>query len=194
MEMKSGNNVIGCDIYYKKTKKNLSEEFNQREIWKTISKNSDNISFLGIGEDKFPFKENSFDYILAYAVIEHVEPQYINTWLREIYRVLKKGGLIFIFKCPQTTSISEQFCRLIGKKNHDILYSKKEIIALFKREKMENIHFKRKDLFPFFIPGNRKLQNIYDKVARDLFQIEYYLCITPLDRFSHNMEFIFKKT
>ncbi|MEA3506327.1 MAG: class I SAM-dependent methyltransferase [Elusimicrobiota bacterium] len=40
--------------------------------------------------EKLPFKDNSFDYVICSEVLEHVE--YLEATLKEISRVLKKGG------------------------------------------------------------------------------------------------------
>lgn len=48
--------------------------------------------------EKIPFKNKSFDIVLMFDVIEHI-PQVEKFLKKEVYRVLKKGG-IFIFQTP----------------------------------------------------------------------------------------------
>lgn len=48
---------------------------------------------LGDGK-KIPFEDKHFDFITCWDVIEHVEKD--EVFLREIYRVLKPGGLLLI--------------------------------------------------------------------------------------------------
>jgi len=49
-----------------------------------------NLQFvLGRGE-QLPFKENAFDYVLSYDVLEHVND--FEHVFQEVYRVLRKGG------------------------------------------------------------------------------------------------------
>lgn len=43
-----------------------------------------------------PFKSNYFDYILILDVLEHISAKNTPKALREIYRVLKKGGTIIV--------------------------------------------------------------------------------------------------
>lgn len=46
---------------------------------------------------KLPFKDNSFDKIVMSEVIEHVDEE--KAVLQEIYRVLKKGGILTLTTC-----------------------------------------------------------------------------------------------
>ena len=48
---------------------------------------------------KLPFKSESFDCVVSFQVIEHIEPKTALTYLSEIKRVLKNGG-IFICSTP----------------------------------------------------------------------------------------------
>lgn len=51
--------------------------------------------FVGVGTDnKLPFADNLFDFVYHQDVIEHVENPY--EFLREQYRVLRKGGAILV--------------------------------------------------------------------------------------------------
>lgn len=57
---------------------------------------------------KIPFKNNSFDLVLSSESIEHVLNP--DTFLKEIYRVLKPGGIILI----TTPNLSSWLNRMIG--------------------------------------------------------------------------------
>lgn len=53
-----------------------------------------NINFKVASADKLPFKDSSFDLILFYETIEHVERP--EQCLKEIRRVLKKNGTLIL--------------------------------------------------------------------------------------------------
>ncbi|MCL5018905.1 MAG: class I SAM-dependent methyltransferase [Patescibacteria group bacterium] len=57
-------------------------------------RNYPKIDFRIASAEKLPFKDNSFDLILFYETIEHVE--HPLECLREIKRVLKKGGVLVL--------------------------------------------------------------------------------------------------
>ncbi|MFA4960232.1 MAG: class I SAM-dependent methyltransferase [Candidatus Pacearchaeota archaeon] len=79
-------NVQGIDVNKDTVSKGEKE---YKEISKKIN------YYDGI---KIPFKNDSFDVILMFDVIEHI-PDVKNFLKKEIYRVLKKGGF-FIFQTP----------------------------------------------------------------------------------------------
>jgi ubiquinone/menaquinone biosynthesis C-methylase UbiE len=54
---------------------------------------------IKVGEQKLPFKDNFFDAITMLAVFEHIEHDRLSFVLKEIKRVLSKGG-IFIITTP----------------------------------------------------------------------------------------------
>src|SRR5437667_1658892 len=53
--------------------------------------NHDSVVYLDATK-RFPFNDNTFDYIMAEHMIEHIEYQAAQVMLRECFRVLKPGG------------------------------------------------------------------------------------------------------
>jgi ubiquinone/menaquinone biosynthesis C-methylase UbiE len=58
--------------------------------------NSKKASFIVAGALKLPFKDNTFDTVVAWEVIEHVPENKENIMFREINRVLKNGGEFYL--------------------------------------------------------------------------------------------------
>ncbi len=58
--------------------------------------------------EKLPFPDESFDFVQAYSVMEHVD--YPDQVFREVHRVLKPGGAFFFFTtsalCPRQAEIT----------------------------------------------------------------------------------------
>ncbi len=49
---------------------------------------------MDITKERYPFEENTFDFAICNAVLEHVEDEHFV--LKEIYRVLKPGGRLYV--------------------------------------------------------------------------------------------------
>lgn len=85
--MTAGIRCEGCDFSDDSVKK-VNDKFNGNPLWggaKTIS-----------GE-KFPYKDNSFDFIICLETIEHVLDKQLDTMLKEFHRILKpETGTLFI--------------------------------------------------------------------------------------------------
>ncbi|RJQ37076.1 class I SAM-dependent methyltransferase [Candidatus Microgenomates bacterium] len=82
---KKGVKVIGCDLSVKAIE-------NLKKYKKDFSLN--NLTFLKCNAEELPLKNESVNYIVANAILEHLpkEEEAINEWKR----VLKKNGKIFI--------------------------------------------------------------------------------------------------
>lgn len=80
--------ITGIDVDLNSTK-NASSKYK-----------SDKLSYKHFNGEKIPFKDNYFDTVVSFQVIEHIQND-VN-YIYEIYRVLKSGG-IFILTTPNRT-------------------------------------------------------------------------------------------
>jgi len=81
--------VVGID---------LSDRFAAAGTVLAREKGVANISFATSDGQALPFGDGAFDTVFSHAVIEHVADPL--TYLREIRRVLKPGGLVFLQTAP----------------------------------------------------------------------------------------------
>ena len=93
-----------CGIEIEKTKGEqlgIAEKRWQKSIWEDFESTypAFDVKYQFYDGKKIPFDDKSFDAVMAYAVIEHVEDS--REFLSEINRVLKKGAPLFIFRCPR---------------------------------------------------------------------------------------------
>ncbi len=80
---------------------------------------------------RFPFRDDSFDLVVSFQVIEHIDPKEVATYLTEIRRVLKTGGT-FLVATPN------RLLRLLPLQrpwnpDHKEEYSPKELKALLEK-------------------------------------------------------------
>ena len=54
------------------------------------------VSFLIAGSENIPFNDDSFDVIFMFKSFHHVPVELMDKALREVQRVLKPGGLVYI--------------------------------------------------------------------------------------------------
>lgn len=81
---------------------------------KNFIKNEHKDSFKFVKGDgkKIPFKQNYFDFVTCWDVIEHIKED--SLFLREIFRVLKPGGLLLL-STPNRNRLSNRLIRLFKK-------------------------------------------------------------------------------
>jgi len=108
-----------------------SEYFKAFSLVQNIVKtNNQNIDFNFYNKLPLSIDSNSFDGIVMYAVIEHLDKSIESPVLNEINRILKPGGYLFIAKLPRVLSYQEHLARILKIGSHEILYSRKKIINL----------------------------------------------------------------
>jgi SAM-dependent methyltransferase len=75
-----------------------------------------------------------YDAVIGSGVLEHVPEDYggcsESVVLREIYRILKPGGLFFIWNLPSRLGSVELLNTALGRKVHNFSYSKAQIVQL----------------------------------------------------------------
>ncbi len=130
--------VVGIDI----------EEGFIREAEEFASKmNAKNVKFAVADAGNMPFEENSFDICVMNDVFEHLsEPEKV---LKEAYRVLKKGGKVFINSPPYFHPYGAHLSDLIGIPYVHILFPESVLIKAYKElakntksyEKRVNLRF-----------------------------------------------------
>ena len=97
---------------------------------------------------KMPYHDNNFDCVLAISILEHLKPKEQIIAMKEIQRVLKKGGQ-FIYGVPVASKAMELFFRILGFNINEHHYSTEIEVdraasSIFKKIRIKNL---------FAIPG-----------------------------------------
>jgi ubiquinone/menaquinone biosynthesis C-methylase UbiE len=150
---------IGCGLYpLFLTTSNFAEKYGMDQTVSLESSGeikSKNIVLVEgeIGEEKrLPFDDNFFDVVTMLAVFEHIEPSKLTGAHREIYRVLKPGGLYFMTTPAVWTDGLLRFLAGIGLisdveiKDHKGSYSHSTVASIlqqagFRKDGMRFGHF-----------------------------------------------------
>lgn len=85
---------------------------------------------IGGAEDKFPYKDNYFDVVLANDLLEHLENP--KKALESIHKVLKIGGVLYI-TTPNLNVVRRKIFSYADRKEHHIsMFTHKELMDLLK--------------------------------------------------------------
>jgi len=161
----------------------------QTEIWKALENSNTRFKFYdGI---KIPYSDQSFDAVVAHAVIEHISVDNIDKTFQEIQRVLKPGGYFFIFRTPRKQALMEYVARILGIGSPHVLMEEQGIISMLNTNNFEVVSFQKTDMVLGFLPG--KLQDVWNFLSHDLLIIDKLLLKTPLSYLAHHMQILCRK-
>ncbi len=148
-----------------------------------------------------PYEEEIFDVIFSMGVLEHVREVSGNELasLREMHRILKPGGKIFVFHFPNQTSwieLANRACVKLGvfkKYTHPFLYTKRQIEEFASLSGFSLLEQGLYHLFPrnLFKRCPQKLGNNL-LLLKSFILLENILSI-PLKMFSQNHFFVLQK-
>jgi ubiquinone/menaquinone biosynthesis C-methylase UbiE len=118
---KKVHSVVGIDYSPEAIKiaKNIRKKFPV-----TMQKKSD---FEIMDATQLSFADNSFDYVILIDVINHLDPNEVEKMLKEISRVLKKGGKLFIRTCTNPLLLTKTYPYYILPMNKFMTWIDKKI-------------------------------------------------------------------
>lgn len=160
-----------------------------KEIWQKLDSEFGTVFYSFAGET-IPEEDGSFDALVAHAVFEHIHPSLLDSSIREIQRVLRPGGLFFIFRTPRKLAYLEKLAHALNIPAHELIYSEREVVDLVEAAGFEKAWGSVTDMVPSFPPFSL---NLYNKFAPCLVAIDKLLLKTPLRRYAHHMALVFKK-
>jgi ubiquinone/menaquinone biosynthesis C-methylase UbiE len=126
--------------------------------------NRENIEFIQMDAEKLEFPDETFEIVVSMAVIEHVKDY--ESYLREMKRVLKKGGIGVI-------SFLKRIYKVPLEPYHFREFYLSEILELMKKHFSENF-----EIYGLF--NITKGASSYRKVKLKLYDIAYYIGLIPL--------------
>ncbi len=169
-------NITGIDI-------------ERRDTWERFK--DFGCSFLADDVTNLKYKDGSIDCLVSFGLMEHVDDD--KDLLREMYRILKSGGLNLIFSLPNRYSFNEFMARMMKIGHHDRLYDG-SVKNKLKKAGFKDIKIKRE----FLIPGQiNKISRLMGKIFNRFYKIincmDRILTATPLSIFSQTLSIRCKK-
>jgi len=129
----------------------------------------------------------SYDGVILYAVVEHIDSDVEEKVFKELYRVLKPGGSLYIAKLPRRLSYQEFIARKLKMGSHINLFTRKKIKKLLKTYGFKTVRIEESGLF--FNHPNKIINLLYPFLS----VLEFVLKYTPLAFFSHDIRIVAQK-
>ena len=145
-------------------------------------------------EVRLPYEDGSFDAVVSMGTLEHVQRPVDS--LEEIRRVLRPGGIFYVYKLPNKTSYVEYLARKSGRYYHgalpnDQVYSRKSAQALIASKGFAVFESRYMNMLPLMSVSRRvpeRYLSLVDKANRGL------SAIPGLNRTATNVELVAIKT
>jgi 2-polyprenyl-3-methyl-5-hydroxy-6-metoxy-1,4-benzoquinol methylase len=149
-------------------------------------------AYLGSDSIKLPYADGEFDAVLSCGVLEHVfDPE---SSLDELFRILKPGGQLFIYKLPNRKSYLEWIARKLGwyyhgKHPYDTLYTLAEAKSIAVRHGFKIQRAAYANMLPLTAGGEPA-----NKIAGPIWMINRLLAKIPvLNLLATNVELVVVK-
>lgn len=143
-----------------------------------------------VGEELvgLPFADASFGAVISFGVLEHV-PDMPGS-VAEVMRVLRPGGLFFVYHFPNRFSWTEGLAALLGRVRHDVKLTRgqlRRVVAVSGTEALETSY---RYLLPRNLTDMPRLRGWMSRHARGVYRFDSALTKVPLLRLlstTHNL-------
>ena len=171
-----------------------------QEMLKTLKWNYPKSSIQKADGARLPFREDTFDFVISIETLRYFE--YSNLLLKEIYRVLKPGGIIFVTAAPLFSThfygLYNLFCQKINWSNGVSCYQSFETKASFERALIHSgfldVNIEGRFYGPYFLLDKIK-PSISSFLLQKLETLDQRLCqFKSLSNFSNHLVGIAKKS
>lgn len=139
-----------------------------------------NIEVINIEKETFPYKNNFFDMVLCNEVIEHLAQSPVLA-LKEIQRVLKKGGYVMV-TTPNITRSINRAKLLLGK---NIMYP--TLVFFENNGEGNNIYHRHNREYTL-----GELEELFIKTSFSIVKKNYFISYTPFRKRAISDSLLFK--
>ena len=161
----------------------------QNQVWDRLKKDY-NVEYSYYDGNQVNVPDGTYDDVVAYAVIEHVEDEV--KFLKEAHRLLKKGGYLFIYRCPSVHSYTENLAKVLGLPHHPRLYTSKILTDLFVSNGYDIEKLEKYDSYFAFSPI-KSLQPLWNVFMSVHLIFRRILMLPPFNYFAHHFRAVLIK-
>jgi SAM-dependent methyltransferase len=142
---------------------------------------------------RLPYDSGSFSAVLSVGVLEHVPD--LRGSLREIHRILRQRGLLFLFMFPNRFSWAEWTATWRGIWAHPDKFTFRQTQSLLQEQGFNVENKWRRNLLPKNLTGlSPAIKSLYGKYYQQIETLDRALClIPPISWFSGVLELIAKR-
>lgn len=142
------NSMVGIDLAPK-----MIDIANSKKKWHSIS--DERLKFVVASVDRLPFEDDYFDVVFCLNSFHHYPDQ--KKALREMYRVLKKGGTMVLLDPFLDNFLRRLWCLLLNvlHKESDVVYHTKKEMSNLVQNYFQSIHQKTLLYFTLFTVGKK---------------------------------------
>lgn len=134
---------------------------------------------LGTDPIRIPYPSSSFDAVLSCGVLEHVANEQGS--IEEIRRVLRKGGIFFIYNLPQRGSLKEfLIANLRLGFSHERKFTLGEARTLLETHHFQVVRTRRTGLLPQNLSPFPHLRGVFNRFAQPLSLLDRVLSAIPI--------------
>lgn len=197
----------GADYISKFASKTVAIDMSKEAVYHGQAKYGDTVNFMMGDGTKLPFKAESFDLVVSFQVIEHIDLKRLLHYLSEIKRVLKENSVFILstpnrklrllpFQKPWNLEHTKEYCQkelmsLLSKVFEEVkvygMCSSKEILSI-EKNRVKQTPFKAYVMLPCFKMLNSTLPSPVlfraKRLAQSLFKSESHKKLTPQENLS----------
>jgi SAM-dependent methyltransferase len=128
-----GSGVGLVDKFLRSNIKNLYGIDVEEGVVEKAKVNNPGVNYRVYNGIKIPFEDNTFDLTFAINVVHHVPPGQWESFTKEMYRVLKPGGIAAIFEHNPVNPLTRKVVRECEFDRDAVLLKHKQIKELFRK-------------------------------------------------------------
>lgn len=115
-------------------------------------------TFAANTDESIPYADHSFDLVQVACVFHHIRPSNRLQWMKEIHRVLKPGGHVFVFEHNVLNPLTVKSVRNSPVDQDAILLPRRELLDLMRNTPFKQVSSQYIVFFPRMLALLRPLE------------------------------------